>query len=138
MNSFKLARVAVSELTDDPGLSVLLKDPPMAVVMPVFRDHSKVYLTITAVLIDEASTLRVVTSFCQRTVGILESKGLLDGLEGVEIIPGGVLDGRVRRILRLSVLRQDIGLVKELTEANLRSSNLPGGMTCLLYEKEIS
>jgi hypothetical protein len=135
-DSLQLERIT-SLVKEDPTLSVFLDALPQAVIMPFAKDEAKHFLTIVLFIIEQALNREVLAALCCRVVEVLNAGNVISDLEGLEIMPCIVNQGKTRRILRLSILSHAIGRAERLSSADLSLAQPAQGITCHLYEKNI-
>jgi hypothetical protein len=128
---------AIALLHKDPELSIFWKEAPQAILMPFGQGRKRHYLAIIVFLIDQAVNLDTLTVICSRAVKLLRSKGVLDSLDGVELLPCRLVEGNTKRILRLSILAKALKRSEEISVDDLKNSSPAEGVTSYIYEKTL-
>ena len=135
MDEAKRIRLIVDRLKDDPFLGPIIgRASPQGILMPFARERRKSYVVVGVFIAEHSFNRDTVAGICRRIIELLQSSALLSGLDGLEIIPSLIADGRCGRILRLSVLLSALPRAGQLTAADLEQREVAEGMTCILYK----
>lgn len=136
MTSLSIAERAVELVRGDAILrKSIAAAMPQSVVMPFARERQKNYLMIAVFVTDESLNRDALAFICRRIIEVLKSAKVLRDLEGLEIVPCVVLNGRTERILRLSILSHALDQAEHLESTDIVLPNPREDITCILYKK---
>jgi len=111
--------------------------PPQAILMPFAQEHHKTYLMIALFLCEQHCNRSILVSICKRVLELLKIEGLLNGLDGVEIMPCIVKEEKTVRVFRLSILSEALKRAESLDEQDILQAEPSEGITCILYQKDL-
>ncbi len=135
MNEQEEITSIINLLKDDEYLFNLVGEAaPQVIFMPFANDANKNYIMVGLFLNDGNLRRDILVSVCKYVVALFLKNHILDGFDGVEIMPCLVKDGRTERILRLSILSHALHDAEHLKAEDIGRVEPVAGMTCILYK----
>ena len=137
MNSSDKVRRILDLVENDPDLIELIGiAPPQAVLMPFARERQKTYVVVVVFIGRQSLNRDILASICRRIVQILRASGLLDDLDGLEIMPSLAADGRTERLFRLSILSGAFAAAEKFAPSDIDKWEPAEGINSKLYKKQ--
>lgn len=121
----------------DAELMSVLEAPPAAATMNAVNNKRVRYLMVAPNLRETAVGIEQIANVCRRIIRLSADGGLLDELDGIEIMPRVVRNGIAVRLLRLSIFRKAIEQARNISPHDLRQPVPFEGCTSLIYVENL-
>lgn len=133
MNDHELKTQVATIVTADQLLSDKLIAPPSAMLIPFMKNRETFYLLVSLTFADSEQIAVEARQLCLAALKILIQSGIANGLSGIEVVPYAQSKDQRRRLFRLSVLKDSMGLALRLREQDLLADRPGEGITCGWY-----
>lgn len=136
MNNQELATKAEAFIAEDKSLNAKLIERPRAMPIPFKKSQEDFYLLLSLVFADSPVIASEARSSCILALQLVVQSGIASNFSGIEIVPYTKSNTQMRRLFRLSVLKESLGLALHLRESDLLNDRPKEGITCGWYTKK--
>jgi len=138
MNNDELKIKVATIIAEDRALSGKLIAPPSAMLIPFMKSREAFFLLVSLTFTDSALLSIEARQLCLRALQLVIRSGIANSLSGIEVVPYAQSQGQMRRLFRLSVMKDSLDDALRLQEQDLLNDTPGKGITCGWYVEKPS